>query len=98
MAAKLPVVRLDKCWWDIQVPCLLFLLNLCPVCILLLAAATPLVCTNGAEVRNVGNVRLANVTIKGAVNCSMAAGQLLPPGASLNCTVRRLQCSTGRVT
>lgn len=36
---------------------------------------------------NTGNVRLANVTIKGAINCSMAAGQLLSPGSSFNCTV-----------
>jgi hypothetical protein len=36
---------------------------------------------------NTGNVRLSNVTIKGAINCSMAAGQLLSPGSSFNCTV-----------
>jgi hypothetical protein len=36
---------------------------------------------------NTGNVRLADVTIKGAINCSMAAGQLLSPGSSFNCTV-----------
>jgi hypothetical protein len=45
------------------------------------------VCTNGAEVRNMGNVRLSDVTIKGSVNCSKAAGELLDPGASLKCTV-----------
>lgn len=59
----------------------------------MLLAAAPLVCTDGAEVRNVGNVRLSNVTIKGSVNCSMAQGQLLLPGGSLHCTVSVFLCA-----
>jgi hypothetical protein len=58
----------------------------CCSCVLMPAAA-PLVCANGAELKNVGNVRLSNVTIRGSVNCSIPQGQLLLPGDSLNCTV-----------
>lgn len=51
-------------------------------------AADALVCVDGAEVKNMGNVRLSGVSISGDVNCSMTAGQLLAPGASFLCTVR----------
>lgn len=50
-------------------------------------AAANLTCVNGAEVKNVGNVRLVNTSIRGDVNCSMPPGQLLDPGSSFNCTV-----------
>jgi hypothetical protein len=59
----------------------------CLALVRLRVAAEHVVCIT--QLANLGNVRLANVTVEGDVNCSMAPGALLAPSQQFNCTVRK---------